>query len=146
MKENFVAEKDEYGKLKYPIYEEETIDRLQSIQDDMCQWSDNLFDSGRFRQERSVSLSIHLREEISELNEALNDFFISKILHNEEECTEENVRDEMADVMILLLDCVKHFGLSVNDLVQEVEKKMAINKKRNWQKVGHIFQHKEEQK
>lgn len=67
----------------------------------------------------------HLRKEIDELDvEVLNDMF------------SDNAKEELADCFILLFSVGYRMGLTLEDLITEMNKKLEINKKRKWGKIN----------
>lgn len=81
----------------------------QEIQDKIGRFTDETFGGSTVE-----SKMAHLREEIQEVIDAPED------------------KMEWADCMILLLDAARRAGLSMDDLHQAIEDKLAINMKRKW--------------
>ena len=73
-----------------------------------------------FGQATALSKVAHLAQEVIELNDAL---------HKEDE---PNVGPEFADCFILLFGAAASHGMDYNDILNEIEWKMEINKQRKW--------------
>ena len=101
--------------------------RIQYLQDNQRKWSDNTFADGKFSNSRSLPISKHLTRESRELTEALE-----KYINDPSDETLSAVRDELADVSLLLLDCSAHVGFSVQSLFLMSLDKFEVNKKRKW--------------
>jgi NTP pyrophosphatase (non-canonical NTP hydrolase) len=65
----------------------------------------------------------HLREEIEELNDALQQ-------------NDENRRLEFADCFILLFGCAASDGYTYEHICRAIDEKMKINKERKWGKAN----------
>lgn len=100
------------------------LERMQILMDEIRAWSDLQFDNGIFRPSRSLAISKHLQREANELTVALEKYFESRCY--------EPVMEELADVLILLLDVATHTGNDIEALVTAANNKMRINKKRKW--------------
>ena len=110
-----------------------TEKRLQNLQDDIKQWSDETFGSHR----TGKPIAHHLKKEIDEVIDAIEG------LETETSNTKADVRSvywwkhtrvkfELADCLTLLLDIAAHEYINVSDLLDASEEKMEINKKRKW--------------
>jgi len=113
-----------------------TEKRLQNLQDDIKEWSDNTFGSHR----SGKPIAFHLKKEIDEVIEAID------VLHtsgNNKEApwgerygdickAQTRVKFELADCLTLLLDVASHENINVSDLLDASEEKLEINKKRKW--------------
>lgn len=84
-------------------------DKWQDIQNDIAAFTDSVFGKSN-----PVSKLHHLREEVDELIEDVND------------------THEWADCVILLIDAAKKAGHDMDDLYSFVQEKMKINKNRKW--------------
>lgn len=103
------------------------LERLQDFMDQTSQWSDKTFDNGNFTRERSISISYHLQKETRELTEALESNFRDNSALNF-----SSAKEELADCMILILDCAVHFGCNADELITACFNKLEKNKKRTW--------------
>lgn len=103
------------------------MSRLQEFMDQTSEWSDEKFDKGRRTQKRALSISYHLKKEVKELNEALEIYFQEHSSKNY-----LNASEEIADCMILILDCANHFGFHAEYLLDLCYNKLEINKARIW--------------
>jgi len=107
------------------------LERLQSLMNEISEWSDKEFNEGIFSHERSLPISYHLKKEVEELICALSDFF-SEDKSKDISVKMENVGEEIADVFMLLLDCATHMGYDADDLVTVAFNKLETNKGRQW--------------
>jgi len=92
------------------------MDRIQKLQRDIKQWSDDTFGLGR----TGRPIAHHLKKEIDEVIDAIDNSGYNR------------VKFEIADCFILLLDVASHEGISVGEILDASEEKMEINKKRKW--------------
>jgi NTP pyrophosphatase (non-canonical NTP hydrolase) len=99
----------------------------QSIMCAIKEWSDFQFDNSKFTQERSISISYHLQKEVSELIEALKNYFEDRTTENK-----EKILEELADCYMLLDDCTSHVCFQAIDIDQAELKKLEKNKNRKW--------------
>jgi NTP pyrophosphatase (non-canonical NTP hydrolase) len=115
------------------------MQELQNIMNSIAEWSDATFGD----KQRNPALLHHLKKEVSELIEAIEKYELHKKVnykkHHSFKTTaqnklEENVFEEYADCMMLLLDSAHHFGISSFDLARFIHKKLEINKARIWGK------------
>jgi len=102
---------------------------LQNLMNETSAWSDKTFDEGRFRRNRSVSISYHLQKEAKELTEALKEFYSGGMPTLE---FIEDTNKEFADVLILLMDAACHYGLNADQLLTVAFNKLEENKSRTW--------------
>jgi len=93
------------------------MNKLQTLMDDIRQWSDAAFGYGQ----RNPAIVYHLQKEVGELIDAM-------------ETNPPAIMGEFADCFMLLLDSANHHGISANELVDLTYHKLAINKKRKWGK------------
>ncbi|MFV0402439.1 MAG: dATP/dGTP pyrophosphohydrolase domain-containing protein [Bacteroides graminisolvens] len=100
------------------------LERMQILMNEIRAWSDLQFDNGIFRPSRSLAISKHLQREAKELTVALEKY-------GESGCYAP-VMEELADVLILLLDVATHTGNDVDALLTAANNKLQINKKRKW--------------
>lgn len=119
-------------------------DLYQKLMNEISQWSDAQFSKGNFERERSIPISFHLMEEAKELNLALQEYFGYQTVENF-----EKVEEELADCLMLLLDCSCHFGYNTDELRVACHNKLEVNKhKRRWGEpdingvVHHLKEHK----
>jgi NTP pyrophosphatase (non-canonical NTP hydrolase) len=94
-------------------------DDWQQLADDISTWSDATFGCGQ----RNPAIAYHLKKEVDELIEALEN--VSSV---------EELGMEFADCLMLLLDSASHAGISVDELMIYARKKLEINKTRIWGK------------
>ena len=109
--------------------------RLQTLQDDIKQWSDETFGSQR----TGKPIAHHLKKEIDEVIDAIevleHDIFNTKGDVRRVYWEKHNrVKFELADCLTLLLDVASHENINVNDLLDASFEKLEINKKRKWGK------------
>jgi hypothetical protein len=84
--------------------------RIQQLQDEVANWSDNTFGA-----DRPAKIPLHhLAKEIDELIASPNDSM------------------EYADCLILLLDAYRMAGGTADELVELCYKKLEINRRRKW--------------
>lgn len=111
-----------------------SVSQLQSLMDDISQWSDATFGDGQ----RNPAILYHLKKEVDELIEALTELA-------ESGCDDsvgigqfgrhiEKTQMEYADCFMLLLDSAHHFGLTAEKLIKLTREKLEINKQRKWGK------------
>ncbi|OHB92589.1 MAG: hypothetical protein A2Z57_03355 [Planctomycetes bacterium RIFCSPHIGHO2_12_39_6] len=105
-------------------------DRLQRLQLDIQKWSDSAFGKNR----NSLPMVYHLKKEIEELITALLDVCGMGVDVSDEALREKyhRVVMEYADCFMLLIDSAAHFPIGTGALLNAVEKKLEINKKRKW--------------
>ena len=91
--------------------------RLQTLQDNIKQWSDETFGSHR----TGKPIAYHLKKEIDEVIDAIDN-----------NSGHTRIKFELADCLTLLLDVASHEFIDVDELLDASEEKMEINKKRKW--------------
>ena len=101
--------------------------QLQDLMDRQRDWSDKTFAKGKFTYERAIPISYHLQKEARELTDA-----VEKFISNPEFKSATNVREGVADVLLLLLDCAAHLGMSVDSMLLHAETKHMVNVNRKW--------------
>jgi len=112
------------------------MNRLQSLQDNIKQWSDNTFGNHR----TGKPIAYHLKKEIDEVIDAID---VLRGAGNDKEAlwrerygdirkAQTRVKFELADCLTLLLDIAAHEHINVSELLDASEEKLEINKKRNW--------------
>jgi len=84
---------------------------INALQKRIGEWSDGTFGKGN---QRLIPLLFHLEEEIRELRFAVDD------------------ASEWGDVFMMLLDAARLKGLTIIDLCNCAESKLAENKLREW--------------
>jgi NTP pyrophosphatase (non-canonical NTP hydrolase) len=89
---------------------------LQKLMNDIHQWADKTFGEDRL----PISIIHHLDDEVDELMDALN------------YGTTDNINEEFADCLILLLNAASKEGLTAMDLLLNAETKLEVCKKRKW--------------
>lgn len=109
------------------------MDRIQRLQNNIAEWSDETFGS----QDRTLGILNHLKEEIEEVIVAKNEYEEdpSGILQNK-------LAMEFADCLILLLDAARKSDLNTDLLMQSAEYKMKINRERQWKPANEEGYHK----
>ena len=133
---------NKYDKMEFegPSVEEylsqmEGVSRFQFLQNDIKKWSDNTF--GKYRNGKPIAY--HLKKEIDEVIDALNDFH-QGIYSNGTDGVElyfgkrKRIKFELADCLMLLIDIAAHEGIDTNNLLDAMQDKLEINKKRKWGK------------
>ena len=106
---------------------------LQEIMDKIVTWSNETFGY----QQRTVSVVSHLEEEVKELKESVFTYINYLENHPYNPRTIEariEVRQELADCLILILDVASKCNTSAEQLIEAVEKKHQINTQRKWGK------------
>jgi NTP pyrophosphatase (non-canonical NTP hydrolase) len=78
--------------------------------------------SKTFGESTAHSKACHLREEVEELIEAL------------EQGYEERIKEEFADCFFLLYGAAKAHGMTYEEIGRAIEEKLKINKTRKWDK------------
>lgn len=107
--------------------------RIQTLQDDIKQWSDETFGAHR----TGKPIAHHLKKEIDEVIDAI-EVLEEKIYTHKGDVREEywkgytRVKFELADCFTLLLDVAAHENINVSDLLDASEEKLEINKNRKW--------------
>lgn len=96
------------------------MNELQKIMNQIAEWSDKTFNSNI---ERRLGMIAHLRKEINELDRAIS-------LNPEME--DLDVREEISDCLMLILDIAMHTGINADLLLFDLEYKLMKNKMRNW--------------
>lgn len=108
------------------------MDELEYLMQEISEWSDSTFG----KHQRNPAILYHLKKEVDELIEAVNNFqnydaepgseYEAKLL--------DSAIEEYADCMMLLLDSATHFGFGAESLLKSVADKLAKNKTRKWGK------------
>jgi len=107
--------------------------RLQTLQDNIKQWSDDTFGSNR----TGKPIAHHLKKEIDEVIDAI-EVLEKSIFETKDDVREvywkghTRVKFELADCLTLLLDVASHENINVSELLDASEEKMEINKNRKW--------------
>lgn len=107
---------------------------LQKLMDKVSKWSDSTF--GKLQ--RTDGIINHLKKEVVELSEAVAEY--EKVRGDDSVGIGEFGRKfedsnmEFADCFMLLIDAAHHHGLTARQLIHLTNKKLKINKKRNWGK------------
>ena len=107
--------------------------RLQTLQDNIKQWSDDTFGSNR----SGKPIAHHLKKEIDEVIDAI-EVLEKSIFETKDDVREvywkghTRVKFELADCLTLLLDVASHENINVSELLDASEEKMEINKNRKW--------------
>lgn len=88
-----------------------------SLVDEINSWASNTFP-----EQTSLSKVLHLQDEAKELEMAIkaND--------------SENIKEEFADIFILLVNAAHIEGLNFNSIIEAAREKLDINKNRSWNK------------
>jgi len=92
------------------------MDKLQTFQDNIKEWSDDTFGSHR----TGKPIAYHLKKEVDEVIAAID---------NGEHI---RIKFELADCFTLLLDIAAHEHINISELLDASEEKLEINKKRKW--------------
>lgn len=99
---------------------------LQTLQDAWIDWSDKTFGGSPLIAGRKL---MHESQEL---------------LHAVELENKQQVKKELADVFMIVLDVAGKFGINVRELMSEATDKFNVNKSRTWiQQQDGTFQHKE---
>lgn len=110
------------------------MEKVQFIMNEIQDWSDKTFGDGQ----RSIPILHHLKKEVPELIEALEEW--EKVRYDDSVGAGEygrklkNITMEFADCMMLLLDAASHHNIHATQLFASVQEKLEINKKRKWGK------------
>ncbi len=96
----------------------ENTNEVQAFMDDVHQWADVTFGKDR----TAIAPLHHLKKEVDEAIEAMN----SQVLFD--------IREELADCFILILNATSKYGLEFNTLFSDAKEKMVKNKTRKWGK------------
>jgi len=109
------------------------MEQLQTLMNDISEWSDATFGGGQ----RNPAIVHHLKKEVDELIESLNktnafgcDNSIG-VGEFKRQC--EKTEMEFADCFMLLLDSAHHFDLTAEELINITREKLKINKARTWE-------------
>lgn len=105
------------------------MEDLQKLMSEITQWSDQTFDKGRFIRDRCLPIAKHLKKEVDELIEALENYSRGTDRPFELFFAAGN---EFADCLMLLLDSSNHFGYSADKLITACYNKLEVNKARVW--------------
>jgi hypothetical protein len=124
-------------KSLWPLYanKEDSSKRIQNLQDDIKKWSD-----GTFGMHRTANpMAYHLKKEITELITALDDLYRGTYSNSSTQdgidllaTKYRRIRFELADCLMLLIDCASHTQINMDSLISAVEEKLEINKNRKW--------------
>ena len=101
--------------------------KLQDLMEEISEWSDATFGE----MQRNAGIIAHLIREVKELADAWNKY-------EREPCNQYlyEFYEELADCMMLLLDTAAHADMDSRLLLNEVKRKLDINKKRRWGKAN----------
>jgi NTP pyrophosphatase (non-canonical NTP hydrolase) len=115
---------------------DEQLQRIQKLQNDVMKWSDDAF--GKYR--TSTPMAYHLKKETDELIDALNQ--LDEGAYTNSDITEigvqvllkqnKRVLFELADCLMLIMDCAAHIQIDMTSLIKATEDKLEINKNRKW--------------
>ena len=112
------------------------VHSFQELQNDIKKWSDETF--GKHRTGKPIAY--HLKKEIKELIEALEDFHQGVYSYDvtvgalEVVNKRRRIKMEAADCFTLLIDILAHEQLTIQDLYEGSIEKLEINKNRKWGK------------
>jgi len=117
---------------------DDQLQRIQKLQNDVMKWSDDTF--GKYR--TATPMAFHLKKEVDELIDALERLYEGTYLNSDltqigvQELMRKNKRIlyEIADCLMLLIDCAAHAQIDINTLIDTAETKLEINKNRKWGK------------
>jgi len=120
----------------WPLYasKEDPLQRIQNLQDDVKKWSDGTF--GMYR--TATPMAYHLKKEIDELIIALEELYQGTYSNNTQNGIDllmskyKRIRFELADCLMLLIDCASHAQINMDSLISATEEKLEINKNRKW--------------
>lgn len=121
----------------WPVFtENENTEKIQKIQNEIKNWSDGTF--GKYR--TALPMAFHLKKEIDELIDALDNEYsgayfnseLTEIGFQEMKKKQRRIVFELADCLMLIIDCAAHVPLTMNEVCSAVEEKLEINKKRKW--------------
>ena len=103
---------------------------LQNLMDEISSWSDKTFGEGQ----RNPAILYHLKKEVVELIEAVEEFQKENTINDLAESEKQlmNAMEEYVDCMMLLLDSAAHFGFGAESLLRCTAKKLSRNKTRKW--------------
>lgn len=93
-------------------------DKFRDLVTDQAEWSQATF--GNDLERGPMGALKHLEKEARECQAAI--------------ANPENLREEMADCFLLLLDACRRAGIKPMQLVEAAQEKMTINKRRTWPK------------
>jgi hypothetical protein len=107
------------------------MDKIQILQHDIQTWSDKAFGMHRI----ATPITYHLKKEVDELIEKLEEWYKGQY-GSMEECQKHlhEIKMEYADCLMLLLDSIAHFPLTMDCVIKATEEKLEINKTRKWGK------------
>ena len=104
---------------------------LQQLMNDIAEWSDKTFGYGQ----RNPAVLYHLQKEVEELITEHNNVLTKKYYPNGEFGKQiRKITMEYADCFMLLFYSAHHYGLTAEEIIQLVQEKLEINKKRKWAK------------
>ena len=112
------------------------MEDIQKLQDDIKKWSDEAF--GMYRTGKPIAY--HLKKEVDELINALDDFHRGVYAENitvgamQVVNKRHRILMEAVDCFTLLLDVLAHEQFDVNDLIEASYFKLEVNKNRKWGK------------
>jgi NTP pyrophosphatase (non-canonical NTP hydrolase) len=100
---------------------------FQPLQEEIAQWSDKTFGSDP---DREIAIARHLIEEAQELFDAVS----IERSNTPQPGAIYNVKGQIADCFILLLDLAAKYNISMHNVYFIIEDKMETNRKRQWEK------------
>ena len=102
------------------------IIEIQKLMDSRRVWSDKTFANGKFTHARALSISYQLQKKSLRLTEATEAFLRSP-------CDQAamDLNGGLADVLLLLLDCASHLGVSAQSLLLYANQKHTLNIEHN---------------
>jgi len=107
---------------------------LQNLMNNISEWSDSTFGDSQ----RNPAIVYHLKKEVNELIDALNELNTLgcdvSIGIGEFGRQVDKTKMEFADCFMLLLDSAHHFGITADELLTLTHQKLLINKNRKWGK------------
>ena len=121
----------------WPLYttKEDPLQRIQNLQDEVKKWSDGAF--GMYR--TATPMAYHLKIEIDELITALKELYQGTYSNSSTQngidlvaAKYRRIRFELADCLMLLIDCASHAQINMDSLISATEEKLEINKNRKW--------------
>lgn len=112
------------------------MNKFQSLSNQTSKWSNETFDAGKNRPERTVSMAHHLIEEATELKDVLAAYFEKPNLDHA-----SGVHEELADCIIIIADICAHMGITMENLADAGLNKLSVNKKRRPAKENGVVNH-----